>query len=105
MCVMPIKGKTTRPQHIIDEAVKRFMNGEQAVVLAKHYKISKPGFYLWVKKYKEDLLKSSRTGDMTPADAATADKRTLIAEVQALKLENQKLRNKVVSLMIKSGDL
>jgi transposase len=102
---MPPKGKTTRPQSQIDEAVKRFMNGEQAVVLAKHYKISKPGFYLWVKKYKEELLRTSKTGDMTPHQAELSDKRTLIAEVQALKLENQKLRNKVVSLMIKSGEM
>jgi hypothetical protein len=102
---MPPKGKTTRPQHVIDEAVKRRMAGESVAVLAKYYKISRPGFYLWVKKYKEQLLEKSKHNGMSTHDAEVSDKRTLIAEVQALRLENQKLRNKVVSLMIKSGEM
>lgn len=102
---MPIKGKATRPQATIDEAVRRFMAGEQAVTLAKYYKISKPGFYLWVKKYKEQLLEKSKRQGMTPHDAEVSDKRTLIAEVQSLKLENHKLRDKVVALMIKAGEI
>lgn len=102
---MPIKGKTTRPQHEIDTAVKRFMNGEQAVVLAKHYKISKPGFYLWVKKYKEELLKNERRGDLSAKDAEVVDKRALIAEVQSLRAEVRTLRDKVISMMIKAGEL
>lgn len=102
---MPRKNDTRRPQHVIDEAVRRHMNGESAVVLAKLNKISKAGFYLWVKKYKQNLLEQSKRAGMTPADAEHSDKRTLIVELQALKEENQKLRNKVVSLMIKSGDM
>ena len=102
---MPAKNVTKRPQHVIDEAVKRHMAGESAAVLAKLYKISKPGFYLWVKKYKEAMLDRAKRGDMTPQDAETADKRTLIAEIQELKIENRKLRDKLVTLMLKSGEI
>ena len=87
------------------DAVKRHMAGESVAVLAKYYKISKPGFYLWVAKYKQALLESADRKALTPADAALTDKRVLIAEIQALKLENAKLRNKVVSLMVKHGEL
>lgn len=102
---MPIKNATKRPQHVIEQAVKRFMAGEQAVALAKEYKISKPGFYLWVSKYKRELLEKSKTVNMTPKDAATADKRTLLIEIDSLKLENRKLRDKVLDMMVKAGEL
>jgi transposase len=102
---MPIKNATKRPQHVIDEAVKRHVdNGEQAAVLAKLYKVSKAGFYLWVKKYKQDLLDKSKRSGMSQADAKTADKQALIIEVQALKLENRKLRDKVLDYMMKVGE-
>jgi hypothetical protein len=99
---MPAKGKTTRPQSVIDEAVKRHMAGESAAVLAKFYKISKPGFYLWVSKYKAAMLEKSKTQGMTPHDAEVSDKRTLIVEIQALKQENRKLREIVLDSMLKT---
>lgn len=102
---MPTKGKTKRPQHIIDQAVKRYMAGEQAVALAKEYKISKPGFYLWVARHKAEILEQAKKQDMTPKDAAIADKRTLLVELEQLRLENRKLREKVVAMMIKSGEI
>jgi transposase len=102
---MPRKNSTKTPPDQIDEAVKRYMAGESVAVLAKRYKISKPGFYLWVQKYKQALLEQAERKDLKPKDAALVDKRVLIAEIQALKLENQKLRNKVVSLMVKHGEL
>lgn len=102
---MPKKNDTKRPQHVIDEAVRRHMAGESAAVLAKFYKISKPGFYLWVKKYKEQLLAQNAREGLTPKEAELTDKRVLIAENQALKLEVRKLRDKVVSMMIKAGEL
>lgn len=102
---MPRKNDTKRPQHEIDQAVKRFLDGgEQAVVLAKLYKISKAGFYLWVKKYKQDLLDKSRRAGLSPDQVQSSDKRTLVTEVEQLRLENRKLRDKVVSLMIKAGE-
>jgi hypothetical protein len=103
--VMPTKGKTKTPQHLIEKAVQRYMKGEQAVALAKEYRISKPGFYLWVARHKQELLEKSKTANMTPADAAVADKRTLLVELEALRLENRKLREKLIATMIKSGEI
>ena len=102
---MPTKGKTSRPQHVIDKYVKRYLAGEQAVSLAREAGISKPGFYLWVQKHKKQLLEQSNVKNMTPADAAIADKRTILLELDQLRLENRKLREKVVSMMIKSGEI
>lgn len=101
---MPKKHDTKRPQHEIDTAVKRFLDGESAAVLAKLYKISKAGFYLWVKRYKANILETSKRSGMNPRDVEISDKRTLVTEVEALRLENRKLRDKVVSLMMKAGD-
>lgn len=102
---MPIKNDTKRTQATIDEAVKRYMGGEQVSTLAKYYKVSRAGFYLWVRKYKEETLERSKKSGMTPHDAELSDKRTLVSEIQALKLENHKLRDKVVALMIKAGEI
>lgn len=102
---MPAKGATKRPQHQIDEAVKRYLAGEPVTVLSKYYKISRPGFYLWVSKYKAEMLKKASQVNMTEADAKTADKRVLITENQALKAEVRKLRDKVLDMMIKAGEL
>lgn len=102
---MPVKGKTKRPQHVIDQAVKRFMGGEQAVALAKEYKISRPGFYLWVRKHKEQLLEESKKANMTPADREKSDKKVLSIEIDELRNENRKLREKVISMMIKLGEI
>ena len=102
---MPKKNQTKRPQHVIEEAVKRHLAGESAAVLAKYYKVSKPGFYLWVQKYKADLLERSKHAGMDPHDAEMSDKRTLIAEIQALKQEVQKLRNRLVDNLVKHGEL
>jgi hypothetical protein len=53
---MPPKGKTTRPQSQIDEAVKRFMNGEQAVVLAKHSPVTAPSSRLLMRSSEGCIL-------------------------------------------------
>jgi hypothetical protein len=102
---MPRKNSTKTPPDQIEEAVKRYMAGESVTVLAKLYKISKPGFYLWVRKCKQALLEQAARKDLKSEDAALVDKRVLIAEIQVLRLENAKLRNKVVSLMIKTGEI
>jgi|SRR5579859_2384285 len=90
-----------RPQHEIDRFVKRFLAGEQAVALAKEARVSKPGFYLWVAKYKRDLLEKSKRSGMNQHDAETADKRTLIIELEQLRAENRKLRDRVLDMMVK----
>jgi hypothetical protein len=56
---MPAKNHTKHPQHVIDAAVKRHLDGESAAILAKYYGMSRPGFYLWVKKYKTARLEEA----------------------------------------------
>lgn len=102
---MPAKGNTKRPQHEIDAAVKRYLAGEPVSVLSKYYRVSRPGFYLWIAKYKEDLLKKASKENMSPKDAATSDKRVLMTENEALRAEVRKLRDKVIDMMVKSGEL
>lgn len=98
---MPAKNDTKQPLHIIEEACRRHINGESAEALATEYGISKAGFYLWVRQFKQRVLE-------TPATlAATKEAKLeqLVVEVAALKEENRQLRNKVISLMIKAGEM
>jgi transposase-like protein len=102
---MPRRNYTKLPQKVIDKAVRRHLEGgEVGVDLAKEHKISTATFYVWVKKYKEALLESSRHGE-TSQDFERADKRTLIAELQQLRAENRRLRDKIVEVMLKSGEI
>lgn len=102
---MPAKGKALRPQAVIDKYVKRYMNGEQATALAKEAGISKPGFYLWIQKHKQQIMEQSKTKDMSPKDADIANKRELLIELEQLRLENRKMREKLIALMLKSGEI
>lgn len=100
---MPAKNAPKRPQHVIDEAVKRHLNGESVEALAKHYKISRAGFYLWVSKAKAAMLAKAAAVDMTPKEKELSDKRILIAEIQNLKIENRRLRELVLDSMLRKG--
>lgn len=103
---MPPKNKPSTPQHLIDEAVKRHMHNDEPVSkLSKHYKISRAQMYNWIKAAKIQILEQSRKGNLSPAQAELSDKRVLIAENEALKMEVRKLRDKVVTMMIKLGEI
>ncbi len=91
---------------LVSKAVKRHLeDGEPVVALAKEYGVSRATLYNWIAAYERQLLDQAAKQGMSSQDAEVSDKRTLIAELQALRLENQKLRNKVVALMIKAGDI
>jgi transposase-like protein len=91
------------PQKIIAQVVKRHIEGgENAEALAKEFKVSRASVYGWVTKYKNEILARSRRAGMSPLDADRADKTELIAELEALKLENRKLRELVLNSMLKS---
>lgn len=95
---------TRTPQHVIEQAVRRHMQDNEPVsTLMKEYKVSKAGFYNWVAAYKTRILEQSRRAGMTPKDIDKSDKLNLMAELEAIKLENQKLRNRLVSILIKYG--
>lgn len=103
---MPAKNKTSRPQHEIDRFVWRHLRGGEPVIsLAKEAKISKPGFYLWERKFKQSLLDGSRKIEMSPQAKEASELLTLRLEIQRLNQENASLRNKVVDFMIKCDDL
>ena len=101
---MPAKNHTRHPQDVIDTAVKRYFDGESAAVLAKYYGMSKPGFYLWVKKARDAILEKSMRVDMTPQAKETAELRDLMLQVQAERAENLKLKRLCCELMLKVGD-
>jgi transposase-like protein len=103
---MPRKDETATPKKLVDKFIKRHLEGGESVeALAKEYKISRASGYAWLKKHRDALLSQTMREGMSPTAIEKSDKATLVAQVQALKLENAKLRNKVVSLMIKAGDL
>ena len=102
---MPRKNETKRPQALIDKAVKRHMQGEAVVSLAKELKVTKATLYNHVAAYKRGLLEQASLTGAAAHDPEIASKQTLIAEIQALKLENAKLGRKVIALMLKAGEL
>lgn len=102
---MPAKNAMKRPQHVVDDAVRKYFAGESAGVLAKLYKVSKPALYNWIAKAKQEKLEAASRMDMSPKQLSERDRQELLTENTALKQENAKLRNKVVSLMLKAGDM
>ena len=99
---MPAKNKTSRPQHEIERFVKRFLAGEQAVTVAKEARISKAGFYLWVKKYKDAMLDRSKRVGMSSQSMDTANLRF---ENERLNKEVKRLKELLFNQMIKHGEL
>lgn len=101
----PAKGQHgPRSQEQIDKAVRRHLEGRESVVaLCREYKISRAGFYLWVKKYKEEIMRRSMRAGMKPQDVERSDKAELIAEIESLRQENRKLRDRLVAEMMKSS--
>lgn len=97
--------KSKFPQHVKDKVVKRFFAGEQATALAKEYKVSKPGLYQWAAKAKKDLLEQSKQANMTPEDIEKSSKKVMAIELEQLRLENRKLRDRILAMMIKSGEI
>jgi transposase len=103
---VPRKNESLTPQRKIDEFIKRHLEGGEGVrPLAKAYKISVATGYLWLQRHRQKMLDKSFAAEMSPAALEKVAKSALVAELRALKLENAKLRNKIVSLMIKAGDL
>jgi transposase len=92
------------PQKIISQAVKRHVEGgENADVLAKEYEVSRASIYGWVAKYKQGVLERSRRDGMSNLDADRADKADLIAHIEALELENKRLRDRIIDMLLQTG--
>jgi transposase len=102
---MPRKDETKVSPKAIEKAVKRHMAGERADTLATELKVSRATIFNWTAKYRADTLEQARRGEMTPKELERQDKSALVAQLEALKLENRRLREKVVALMLKSGEI
>ncbi len=102
---MPTKNSTKTPQHIIEKAVNRYLQGESAGTLAKEYKISRPGFYLWVNKYKEQLVEAAKRANVSAPNIDKAQKVDLVVENSALRGEVDRLKQKLFELMLKTNNL
>jgi transposase len=104
---MPRKGDTKqlKPGQSVAKFIQRHYDGEPVDALAKEYKISRATGYFWLMKHRTELLAANKDKDASPETLAKESKAVLVAEIQALKLENQKLRNRLVSLMVETGKL
>ncbi|MGO9988929.1 MAG: helix-turn-helix domain-containing protein [Steroidobacteraceae bacterium] len=100
---MPRKNETKLSQAKIDKLVRRHFSGEPVASLAKEYKVSRATAYVLIMQHKRKLLDEAQRAGVTSLDKK--DKTTLQAELIALRQENAKLRNKVVALMIKAGEI
>ena len=64
--------------------------------------MSRATFYNWIAAYKQDILERSQREGMKPEDLERKAKADLIAEVEALRLENRKLRDRLVAEMMRN---
>jgi hypothetical protein len=82
-----------------------YMSGEQAEGLAKELKVSRATIFNWTSRYKEQALEQSRREGINPKELEKQDKASLIVKLRALELENRRLRDKVVALLLKTGEI
>jgi transposase-like protein len=101
---MPIKDQTKTPAKAIARFIKRHLEGGESVTaLAKEFKVSRAGAYLWLRRHRDEAIIQSMQRGLSAKSKDKAEKMTLRAENQALKKENAKLRSMVMSLLIKTG--
>jgi transposase-like protein len=96
--------KKATPEQI-NQAVKRYLEGEQVVALAKEYKISVPGFYLWIKRAREAAAAQAALVDISPKQQEKDQAISLRLRVDKLQQENDQLKKKLFELMLKHGEI
>lgn len=97
--------KSRHSQHVMDEAVKRKLAGESVAVLSKYYGISRAGFYLWEKKYKQSALKVFSRAGMSPSSIKESDTQDLKIKLGEALREIARLREKLFNLMLKHNEV
>lgn len=95
---MPVKSK--RPQHEIDAAVKKYLQGEPVESLAKQYKVSRAGMYLWIKKARTEATHEARVRDIGKAGVDRESQINKDVLIRQLKRENDELKQKLFKLML-----
>lgn len=89
----------------IEKAVKRYMAGEQVTALAKEFKVSVPGLYLWIKKAKEQAAEHAKYDGMGTGAKAQDQVLKDRMSLAALRAENEKLKKALFNLMLETGKL
>jgi transposase len=103
---MPRAGETKHKPSVIEKAVKRHLEGNESVAkLAKELKVSRQTFYSWAEAYKKKAIANIDRVGMSKGELEKIDKTALAAQVEVLQAENRKLRDRLVSLMIKHGEI
>jgi transposase-like protein len=103
---MPKKDQTETSQKDIAKFIKRHLvGGESIVSLINEYGISRGTAYNWLARHREKMLDESTRAGASPATLEKAEKMSLRAKVAELENENRRLRNKVVALMLKAGEI
>ena len=87
----------------IEAFVKRYLQGESVVALAKEAHISRPGFYLWIDKYKDTVIEVAKRANMSAPDIEQSKAVDLKIENRALKEERDMLKRKLFDLMLETG--
>jgi transposase-like protein len=90
--------KSQHSQATIKRLVQRASRGESVQALAKEFKISRAGAYLWIRKVREAAMHAATK---SPAPRA---KEQLIT-VKALLEENARLKRRLFELLLKHGEL
>lgn len=95
----------TRPQKEIDRAVELYTKGEPVDSLAKQFKISRAGLYLWIKRAKQEATAQQRLSDIGEKGVETEKRISKDLELKALKADNERLRRALFDLMVKHKEL
>jgi transposase-like protein len=90
-----------RPQHEIDAAVRRYMQGESAASLARQYKISRAGMYLWIKKAREGAAQQARMREIGAEGISRETRINKDLRIRQLENENRELKQRLFDLMLK----
>lgn len=103
---MPRRSETKHPKKVIIKALTRHLEGSAAVVdITRDLGVSRATFYNWQKAYKADLIEQSKEGRIAPSSIVKSSQLALIAELQSLRLENRRLRDKLITYMVKAGEI
>jgi transposase-like protein len=103
---MPRAGQTKHKPAVIEKAVKRHLEGDELVAdLAKELKVSRQTFYSWIEAYKKQAMANIDRVGKSKGELEKIDKVQLIAQNELLQTENRKLRDRLVDLMIKYGEI
>lgn len=99
------KQKSKTPEAKIERAVERYLAGEPASSLAKEHRMSRQGFYLWIRAYKDARVNKAKYANMTAESIDKSQKVDLAIENAALKAEVTRLKQKLFEMMLSSDRL